>query len=127
MDVIISTLQETFEANLFGPIEITERLTSTMNDNGHIVNVSSRRGSLDYTKDGLYPCYSLSKAALNMFTRKLAFRLKGAVVVSAVHPGFVKTDMNEGEGDVSPEEAAADIYHLACQRVETGQFWFQGR
>jgi NAD(P)-dependent dehydrogenase (short-subunit alcohol dehydrogenase family) len=122
----IPTLRETLEANLFGPINFTERLLPLMNDGGHIINLSSRRGSMSYTTESLYPCYGISKAALNMFTRNLAARLKGKQTVSCVHPGYVKTDMNEGAGDITAEEAADDIYQLARSNVETGQFWFKG-
>ena len=73
-----------------------------------------------------YPCYSISKAAFNMFTKFLALRLKDTMTVSAVHPGFVRTDMNEGEGDILPEEAAEDIYTLANAKVASGKFWFKG-
>lgn len=121
----ISVLRETLEANLLGPIDFTERLVSMINPGGHIINLSSRRGSLTNTKESLYPDYGISKAALNMFTRILAARLKGIVTVASVHPGFVQTDMNEGEGDISSQEAARDIYELVNKDIETGQFWFK--
>lgn len=121
-------LRETFDVNVFGTIEFTEKILPLMGQNGHILNVSSRRGSLEYIvkTDGSYPDYCLSKAALNMFTRLLSVRLKGRVTVSSVHPGFVQTDMNEGEGDFTPEEAAEDIFALTMKPIETGQFWFKG-
>lgn len=121
-----TALRETFEANFFGPVDIIESIISCMNPGGHIVNVSSRRASLTNTHESLYPCYGLSKTALNMYTRILAARLKDNITVSSVHPGFVQTDMNEGEGDITPEEAASDLYELANKKVETGQFWFKG-
>lgn len=62
-----------------------------------------------------------------MFTHILAARLKGKITVSCVHPSFVKTDTNEGEGDLSPKEAAEDIYQLTLSPIETGQFWYKGK
>jgi NAD(P)-dependent dehydrogenase (short-subunit alcohol dehydrogenase family) len=62
-----------------------------------------------------------------MYTKILATRLGDAYVVSSVHPGFVRTDMNEGEGELSPEEAAQDIYKLAMRKVKSGQFWYKGK
>lgn len=122
-----TVLRETLETNLYGTIDLTERLVPSMNRNGHIVNVSSRRGSMAYTEEkSPHPCYGIAKAALNMFTRVLAARLKGDVTVSAVHPGFVQTDMNDGEGDISPQEAAEDMLRVIDGQVETGQFWFKG-
>ena len=125
--VDVTTLQETLVANLYGPVVLSERLLAAMAHGGHIVNISSRRGSLDYTKEHFYPCYSISKAGLNMYTRKLAARERGRLIVSAVHPGFVRTDMNEGEGDISAEEAARHIVRLTHSGLETGQFWYEGK
>lgn len=123
--VDIAVLRDTLEMNLLGPIDLTEKLLPFIQRNGHILMLSSRRGSMTFTKDSLYPCYGISKAGLNLFTRTLAARLKGKVTVSCLHPGYVKTDMTEGEGDRTPEEAAADIYRLATSQPETGQFWYK--
>lgn len=120
------TLRETLEVNLIGPVDVAERIVPLMNDGGHIINISSRRGSMEFTTECLYPCYAISKAGLNMFTRLLAARLKGRVTVSCVHPGFVKTDMNEGDGERTTEEVAEELYRFINSGVETGHFWYKG-
>ena len=126
-NINVAVLREMLEINLIGPIDFTEQLLSLINEGGHIINISSRRASFEYNKDeSLYPDYTISKTALNMFSKTLANRLKGKIIVSAVHPGFVQTDMNEGGGDITAEEAAQDIYLVAVSEVETGQFWFKG-
>ncbi len=127
-EIDIRVLRETFEVNVFGIIDFTERALSLLASGAHLINVSSRRGSLAYQDtESKYPSYTLSKTVLNMFTRLLAIRLKGSVTVSAVHPGnSVRTDMNEGQGETSIEDAATNIFTLACSNVETGQFWFRG-
>lgn len=125
--IVPDYVRKTLEVNLIGTIDFTECIIPLMNEGGHIVNISSRAGSLshiDYTLN--YPAYRISKAALNMATRILAVRLSGKVTVSSVHPGWVKTDMGGEEADLAPEEAAADIYELANSKIETGQFWFKG-
>lgn len=119
-------LRKTLEVNLFGTADFTERILPLVNDGGHIINISSRAGSLSYVHDAEYPDYKISKAALNMFTRMLAIRFKDKITVSSVHPGWVKTDMGGLDADREPEEAAEDIFKLAYTPVETGQFWFQG-
>jgi NAD(P)-dependent dehydrogenase (short-subunit alcohol dehydrogenase family) len=75
-----------------------------------------------------YPCYKISKCALNMYTRTLASRLnEDKITVSSVHPGWVRTEMGGEDADMSPEEAAAHIYELAIKPPkESGQFWFKG-
>lgn len=123
----IEFLRKTLEANLIGTIDVTEQVLNHMNKGGHIVNISSRAGSLgseEYTLN--YPAYRISKAGLNMFTRILAVRLEGEMIVSSVHPGWVKTNMGGDEADVTPKEAAEHIFKLATSKVESGHFWFMG-
>ncbi len=122
----VAVLQETLDSNVIGSIDFTEQLLAHNLISEQIINISSRRGSLSFTTTCLYPNYGISKAALNMFTRILAARLAGKVIVSSVHPGYVKTDMNEGEGDITPQEAANDIFALIAKRVESGNFWYKG-
>lgn len=122
----MSALRKTLEVNLFGQVDLTERLLPFLNDGGQIVNLSSRYGSLSMNDEIEYPAYSISKASLNMYTKNLATRLKGQIIVSSVHPGNVKTDLND-EGTISPGEAADDIFNLIDSNPETGQFWFKGK
>lgn len=124
----VDLLRKVLEVNLFGTVDFTERTLPLINKGGHIVNISSRMGSLAYVKEGYidWPDYKISKAALNMVTRILSVRLAGAVTVSSVHPGWVKTDMGGDDADIEPEEAAEDIFTLANSNPETGQFWFKG-
>ena len=129
--VIPEKLRQTLEVNLIGPIDFTERILSEVNIGGHIINVSSTAGSLSLAGheshfEGHYPAYKISKTAVNMYTRTLALRLKDKIAVSSVHPGWVKTDMGGQEADVTPEEAASNIFKLAISNPESGQFWFNG-
>jgi NAD(P)-dependent dehydrogenase (short-subunit alcohol dehydrogenase family) len=122
----IDHLRKVLEVNLIGTTDFTERMIVLINKGGHILNISSSAGSLNYTHHSNYPDYKISKAALNMVTRILAIRLAGEITVSAVHPGWVRTDMGGDDADLSPEEAVEPIYKLATSTVETGQFWFNG-
>lgn len=135
-DADIDKIRATFEINVFGLIDLTERVLPLLKNGGHIVNVSSRYGSFAFEIADAYATgYRMSKAALNMYTRMLAFRLHDKKIrVSAIHPGWVKTDMgnagvepNDTERpDREPKEAAAEIYKLATRNAESGQFWFKG-
>jgi NAD(P)-dependent dehydrogenase (short-subunit alcohol dehydrogenase family) len=60
------------------------------------------------------PAYSMSKTALNAFTRILAhtYRTRG-VLVNAVDPGWVRTDMGGPSAPRSPQEGADTIVWLA--------------
>lgn len=132
--VKVDLLRKTLEVNLIGTIDLTEQLISSLNNAAHIVMISSTAGSLERTGavhgshyPRHYPSYKISKAALNMYMRTLALRLKGqGIIVSSVHPGWVQTDMGGPEADITPDEAAQDIFAFAITQPETGHFWFKG-
>lgn len=135
--ITIEKLRKTLEVNVIGTIDFTERIIPAMSTDGHIVNTSSAAGSLgdmEHIENShhpyQYPAYKISKAALNMYTRTLANRLKhegSGIIVSSVHPGWVRTDMGGNEAPISPEEAADDLFKLATSPPATGQFWYKGK
>jgi NAD(P)-dependent dehydrogenase (short-subunit alcohol dehydrogenase family) len=80
---------------------------------GRIVNVSSGAGQLA-TISTYAPAYSMSKAALNAFTRILARTYQGSgLLVNAVDPGWVRTGMGGPSAPRSPQEGADTIVWLA--------------
>lgn len=58
------------------------------------------------------PSYSLSKQALNAYTRVLAKRYP-EMYINCVHPGFVKSDINWNTGILTPEDGAKGPVMLA--------------
>ncbi|KAI0172668.1 oxidoreductase [Hypoxylon sp. FL1284] len=103
-----------------------------------VVLVSSEAGSvaLRHEKEGggNY-AHHASKAALNMAGRLLAIDLKDeGVVVSIVHPGFMRTEMTRGVGfdkhwdeggAVTPEEAAKSLVDWTekLDMSKSGEYW----
>ncbi len=132
--VVVEKLRQTLEVNLIGTIDFTEQMLPLINMEGsHIVNISSSAGSLLLTGSskshypGHYPAYKISKAALNMYTRTLAFRLKDYnTIVSSVNPGWVKTNMGGQNADLEPEVVAVNIFDFAISKPESGNFWLAG-
>jgi NAD(P)-dependent dehydrogenase (short-subunit alcohol dehydrogenase family) len=105
-----TTIREAFETNVFGAWRVAAACAPLLaaSGRGRLVNVSSGAGALESMGAGT-PAYSVTKAALNALTRILADELRPAgVLVNAVCPGWVATDMG-GRGGRPVEEGAAGI------------------
>ena len=122
----LSHLRKVLEVNLFGTIDLTEKILTLIKNGGKIINISSKEGSLNGVYHANYPDYKISKAALNMYTRILSIRVeKNEIIVASIHPGWVRTDMGGSDADIEPNVAAEDVYQRIISLKETGQFWFE--
>jgi NAD(P)-dependent dehydrogenase (short-subunit alcohol dehydrogenase family) len=130
VDVDVIGVGETFETNVFGAWRTGQAAIPLMRRNGwgRIVNVSSEAGSLASMGAGA-PAYATSKAALNAFTRILAAELRGTgILVNAVCPGWIATDMGGPGGDPVELGGARVIWAvLLPDGGPTGGFFRDGR
>ncbi|MFX0066371.1 MAG: SDR family oxidoreductase [Candidatus Hermodarchaeota archaeon] len=143
-------LEATFAINHFAPFLLTNLLLDLVKKSApaRIINVSSamhKNAPLnldDINSEKSYrwmQVYGSSKLANVLFTYELAERLEGtSVTVNAVHPGFVRTNLNRSYSKIvrgtmrlmpfaiSPKEGAAtSIYLASSPEVEgvTGRYF----
>jgi NAD(P)-dependent dehydrogenase (short-subunit alcohol dehydrogenase family) len=130
VDADLEVAHRAMETNLFGSWRTTQACLPLLRRSSHarVVNVSSGSGSLAGMGAGT-PAYSISKAALNALTRILAAELRrDGILVNAVCPGWVATDMG-GPGGRAVEEGAASVMWAALLPDDgpTGGFFRDGR
>jgi NAD(P)-dependent dehydrogenase (short-subunit alcohol dehydrogenase family) len=121
VDADLDRVRESLEANLFGAWRLCEIAIPLMRRNGYgrIVNVSTGLAALEDMGGGS-PGYRVSKTALNALTRILASELRGSgILVNAVNPGWVQTDMG-GSGATRPVEEGAEALVWAATLPNNG-------
>lgn len=123
----LDRVREALEANLFGAWRLCEVAVPHMRREGYgrIVNVSTGLAALEDMGGGS-PGYRVSKTALNALTRILSSELRGSgVLVNAVNPGWVQTDMGGQNANRTVEEGADSIVWAATlpNNGPTGEFF----
>lgn len=111
----LDRVREALEANLFGAWRLCEVAIPHMKRGGYgrIVNVSTGLAALEDMGGGS-PGYRISKTSLNALTRILASELRGSgILVNAVNPGWVQTDMGGSNANRTVEEGADGVVWAA--------------
>ena len=124
------TVTEAIRTNLLGPWGTLKAFLPLLRKSraGRIVNVSSEAGSLARMGAGP-PAYQVTKAALNALTHTLAGELlETRILVNAVCPGWVATEMG-GAGGRPVGDGAAGIVWAATlpDGGPTGGFFRDGK
>ena len=120
LEVDVQHFRDCMETNVYGPLRLAQALMPGMLARGYgrVVNVSSGAGQISTMSD-YAPPYSLSKAALNALTRLLSSAARGRdVLVNAVDPGWVRTDMGGRSAPRSVAQGADTI--VWCATLPSG-------
>jgi NAD(P)-dependent dehydrogenase (short-subunit alcohol dehydrogenase family) len=107
--------RDTIEVNLFGAYRLIRAIVPMMRrqGSGRVVAVTSGMGTFSDMTPG-WPGYRISKTALNALTRILALELQGTnVLVNAVCPGWVRTELGGPKATRSIAEGVAGIVWAA--------------
>ncbi|MFN3843906.1 MAG: SDR family oxidoreductase [Rehaibacterium terrae] len=121
------TLDHSFRVNAMAPFLLTQALAPLLakGDRATVLNLGSAMASLSGVREFRSPSYAISKAALNMATRELAQALAPqGIIVLAVSPGWIRTDMGGENAPTSPEDAAAALLTLLDRAgpADSGRF-----
>lgn len=111
LDVDPDTANRFWTINALGPWLLAAAAAPLMRRNGwgRIVNVSTEMASFARMTTSA-PTYRVSKVALNAVTRVLALELEGSgILVNALSPGWVRTEMGGPDAPRSIEQGCASI------------------
>ncbi|HEX5489480.1 MAG TPA: SDR family oxidoreductase [Rhodanobacteraceae bacterium] len=116
-NVRAEALAESFAVNASAPLLITQALAPllALGNKPRVLCISSQIASIAQSASFRTMSYAMSKAALNMATKRLAAELgPRGIVVLAAHPGWLKTEM----GGTGATLSAADSAHALLGLIE---------
>lgn len=118
-------LEDSLRTNAVGPFLLAQALAPLLADGNRIANISSQLGSIGNTARFGTPSYDISKAAQNMASVLLARALEErGIVVLALHPGWVQTEMGGANAHVAPSDAVHGLLQVidAATPAQSGSF-----
>ncbi|MEO6488686.1 MAG: SDR family NAD(P)-dependent oxidoreductase [Ferruginibacter sp.] len=119
-----TTFEQTINTNVTGLVFFAEAVLDLITNGGQVINVSSQLGSMTLRPHINSTAYRMSKAALNMYTKVLAERLKGQnIKVISLHPGWVATKLSTKGAPLTTISSANSVYNIIINNKPTATFW----
>lgn len=118
-------LEDSFRTNAIGPFLLAQALAPLLNDGARIANLSSVMASIASRGEFRSPSYCASKAAQNMLTVQLAQAVAARdIVVLALHPGWVQTEMGGEHATVPTADAVRGLLQVVdgATPAQSGSF-----
>jgi NAD(P)-dependent dehydrogenase (short-subunit alcohol dehydrogenase family) len=118
---IMEYMLQTYHVNAIAPFMVTQAFLPLLKhgDQPRIIHVSSDMASIAMHNYGGDYAYCGSKAALNMTARGMAAELaKFGIIVIALDPGWVQTDMGGAHAELTPDESALGMIQVIDRLTE---------
>lgn len=118
-----------FRINVFGPMKMAEAFVEHVarSEQKKIVTLTSILGSIEKNRIGSLYAYRASKAAVNAIMRSMAIDLSRShgIKATAIHPGWVRTDMGGPQADIDAPTSARGMKELIARLDDTmtGRYW----
>lgn len=121
--------ERVFRINVLGPMKMAEAFVEHVarSSQKKIVTLTSILGSIEKNRIGGLYAYRASKAAVNAIMRSMAIDLARShgIKATALHPGWVRTDMGGPHADIDAPTSARGMKELIARLDETmvGRYW----
>jgi NAD(P)-dependent dehydrogenase (short-subunit alcohol dehydrogenase family) len=124
----VENLEWVLNVNTLGPVRVMKALFPNVQSGERkmVVNISSTMGSIERNTWGCCAGYRASKTALNSINKTFAVDFgKQGVIFVVIHPGYVQTDMNEGQGNITPNQSGAGLMKVitGLDASDNGKFY----